>query len=158
MLLSVHWLDMQELVLFVCHFSPYPLNNFSVIWWWSTFIGERENLDTLYNVFGERPPIFRKKTDKLSHTFSLVRVGFEPMLTVGERPRGMWQMSCIFKKIKNRSPTHSENAGFSLLVDRFRPEDDRHQNWWQPPSGRNRSTNKVVPCIFTMCWWFVFNL
>jgi hypothetical protein len=37
------------------------LNNFSVIWWQSVFIGVRENPDTLYNVFGKRPRTFRIK-------------------------------------------------------------------------------------------------
>ena len=41
-------------------------------------IGGRENPDTLYNVFGERPPTFRKHTDKLSHTVTSVRAGLVP--------------------------------------------------------------------------------
>jgi hypothetical protein len=31
------------------------VNNYSVIWWRLVFIGGRENLDILHNVFGERP-------------------------------------------------------------------------------------------------------
>jgi hypothetical protein len=44
--------------LFVCLGFFVILNNFSVIWWWSVFIGRRENLHTLYNVFEKRPPAF----------------------------------------------------------------------------------------------------
>jgi hypothetical protein len=46
-------------ILFVCLRFFTILNNFSVIWWWSVFIGARENQDTICNVFGVRPPTFR---------------------------------------------------------------------------------------------------
>jgi hypothetical protein len=36
------------------------LNSFSVMGWLSVLIGGRENPDTLYNIFGEKPPTFHK--------------------------------------------------------------------------------------------------
>jgi hypothetical protein len=53
------WLYIQPSFCFVLSFFA-MFNNFSVIWWRSIFIGGRNNPDTLYNVFGERPPAFRK--------------------------------------------------------------------------------------------------
>jgi hypothetical protein len=43
-----------------CYFSPYSTIFQLYDAWQSVFIGGRENPDTLYNVFGERPPTFRK--------------------------------------------------------------------------------------------------
>jgi hypothetical protein len=68
------------------------LNNFSIIYmmavsfyWWKRYI--------LYNAFGKRPLTFCKKTDKLSHTVTSVRAGFEPTRAGGERSSGMRPMS-----------------------------------------------------------------
>jgi hypothetical protein len=69
------------------------LNNFSVIWWRSVIIGERENPDTLCNAFGMIPLTFRKWTDKLSHTVKAVRAAFEPPPAGGERSRDIRPMS-----------------------------------------------------------------
>jgi hypothetical protein len=59
------------------------------------FVEERSKIhDTMYMYLErERPQTFRKQTDKLSYIFSLVRAGFEPTLSVGERPGGRRPMS-----------------------------------------------------------------
>jgi hypothetical protein len=53
----------------------------TVIFYWCKI--ESRYIIHIFNVFGKRPPTYRKKTDKPPNTFSVARAGFEPMLLVG---------------------------------------------------------------------------
>jgi hypothetical protein len=74
--------------LFVCLSFFTILNNFSVIWWRSDFIGGRENPDTLYwCIWGETIDLPQVNWQ------TSVRAEFGPARAGGERPRGMRPMS-----------------------------------------------------------------
>jgi hypothetical protein len=79
-------------VIFVCHFSPY--STIFQLYDGGQFLLVEERTQIHNTVYlGERPPTFRKKTDKRSHAVTSVRAGFEPTRVGGERPRDMRLMS-----------------------------------------------------------------